>query len=79
VQDVTYIPISALRGDNVVDKSDNMPWYDGPTLLHHLEHVNVGASLNNVDFRYPVQTVLAPQPGFSRLRRAGGLWPHRPG
>ena len=64
VQGVTYIPISALRGDNVVDKSDNMPWYDGPTLLHHLEHVNVGASLNNVDFRYPVQTVIRPNQDF---------------
>jgi len=64
VQDVTYIPISALRGDNVVDKSANMPWYDGPTLLHHLEHVNVGASLNKVDFRYPVQTVIRPHQNF---------------
>ena len=64
VQDITYIPISALRGDNVVDKSDHMPWYDGPTLLHHLEHVNVGASLNNVDFRYPVQTVIRPHQNF---------------
>src|SRR3712207_4160414 len=50
-QHVTFIPVSALVGDNVVDKSDNMPWYDGPTLLHHLEHVNVGASQNYVDFR----------------------------
>ncbi len=64
VQDVTFIPISALRGDNVVEKSANMPWYDGPTLLHHLENVNVGASLNNVDFRYPVQYVLRPNQNF---------------
>ncbi len=64
VQDVTYIPVSALRGDNVVDKSANMPWYDGPTLLHHLENVNVGASLNNVDFRFPVQYVLRPNQNF---------------
>lgn len=64
VQDVTYIPVSALRGDNVVDKSDAMPWYDGPTLLHHLENVNVGASLNNVDFRYPVQYVIRPNQNF---------------
>ena len=63
-QDVTYIPVSALRGDNVVDKSENMPWYHGPTLLHHLEHVNVGASLNNVDFRYPVQYVIRPNQNF---------------
>ncbi len=64
VQDVTYIPVSALRGDNVVDKSDKMPWYDGSTLLHHLENVNVGASLNNVDFRFPVQYVLRPNQNF---------------
>ncbi|HZG66936.1 MAG TPA: GTP-binding protein, partial [Herpetosiphonaceae bacterium] len=54
-QDVTFIPVSALLGDNVVEKSANMPWYHGPTLLHHLEHVNVGASRNYVDFRFPVQ------------------------
>jgi bifunctional enzyme CysN/CysC len=64
VQGVTFIPISALRGDNVVEKSSNTPWYDGSTLLHHLEHVNVGASLNNVDFRFPVQTVIRPHQQF---------------
>jgi bifunctional enzyme CysN/CysC len=64
VQGVTYIPLSALKGDNVVDKSERMPWYDGPTLLHHLEHVNVGASLNNVDFRFPVQYVVRPNQDF---------------
>lgn len=64
VQDVTYIPMSALCGDNVVDKSERTPWYDGPTLLHHLEHVNVGASLNTVDFRFPVQYVLRPNQNF---------------
>ncbi|MEJ2749302.1 MAG: sulfate adenylyltransferase subunit CysN, partial [Anaerolineae bacterium] len=64
VQDVTYIPVSALRGDNVVEKSAKMPWYDGPTLLHHLESVNVGASLNKVDFRYPVQYVIRPNQDF---------------
>lgn len=64
VQDVTYIPVSALRGDNIVDKSEHMPWYDGSTLLHHLENVNVGASLNNVDFRYPVQYVIRPNQNF---------------
>jgi bifunctional enzyme CysN/CysC len=64
VQDITYIPMSALRGDNVVEKGDNLDWYDGPTLLHHLENVNVGASLNNVDFRYPVQYVVRPNQNF---------------
>ena len=63
-QDVTFIPVSALVGDNVVDKSASMPWYEGPTLLHHLEHVNVGASQNHVDFRYPVQYVLRPNQNF---------------
>ncbi len=63
-QDVTFIPVSALAGDNVVARSTNMPWYKGPTLLHHLEHVNVGASQNSVDFRYPVQYVLRPNQNF---------------
>jgi bifunctional enzyme CysN/CysC len=63
-QNVTFIPVSALVGDNVVDQSANMPWYKGPALLHHLEHVNVGASQNYVDFRYPVQYVLRPNQNF---------------
>ncbi len=64
VQDVVFIPISALHGDNVVHKSVNMPWYDGPTLLHHLETVNVGATRNLVDFRFPVQYVIRPNQDF---------------
>jgi bifunctional enzyme CysN/CysC len=60
VQDLTFIPISALLGDNVVDKSQNMPWYDGATLLHHLETVNLGSARNLVDFRFPVQYVIRP-------------------
>ncbi|HRW04015.1 MAG TPA: sulfate adenylyltransferase subunit CysN [Caldilineaceae bacterium] len=64
VQDLTFIPISALKGDNVVHKGDNMPWYEGPTLLHHLENVNVGAGQNHVDFRFPVQTVVRPHQDF---------------
>jgi len=63
-QGVTFIPVSALEGDNVVDKSEKTPWYEGPTLLHHLENVNVGASQNFVDFRYPVQYVLRPNQNF---------------
>ncbi len=63
-QDVTFIPLSALHGDNVVEASVHMPWYQGPTLLHHLEHVNVGAGTNQVDFRYPVQYVLRPNQDF---------------
>ncbi len=64
VQDMTFIPISALKGDNVVHKSANMPWYEGPTLLHYLENVNVGSSRNLVDFRFPVQTVIRPHQDF---------------
>ncbi|MCC6168429.1 MAG: sulfate adenylyltransferase subunit CysN [Caldilineaceae bacterium] len=64
IQDLTFIPISALKGDNVVNKGDAMPWYDGPTLLHHLENVNVGASRNLVDFRFPVQMVVRPHQDF---------------
>ena len=64
VQDITFIPISALQGDNVVNKSQTMPWYDGSTLLHHLENVNVGSSRNLVDFRFPVQMALRPHQNF---------------
>ncbi|MDX6767807.1 MAG: sulfate adenylyltransferase subunit CysN [Candidatus Methylacidiphilales bacterium] len=58
--DVHFIPLSALNGDNVVDRSVNTPWYDGPTLLHHLENVNIVADRNLIDFRFPVQYVLRP-------------------
>lgn len=64
VQDLVFIPLSALHGDNVVEKSLYMPWYDGPTLLHHLEHVNIGATRNLVDFRFPVQYVIRPHQHF---------------
>lgn len=64
VQNIVFIPISALQGDNVVDKSDRMPWYNGPTLLHHLENVNIGAGRNLVDFRFPVQYVIRPNQNF---------------
>ena len=59
-----FIPISALRGDNIVDRSQNMPWYDGPVLLQHLENVNTGTGVNKVDFRFPVQCVLRPNQDF---------------
>ncbi|HEX6926567.1 MAG TPA: sulfate adenylyltransferase subunit CysN [Longimicrobiaceae bacterium] len=64
ISDLTFIPISALHGDNVVEKSENMPWYDGSTLLHHLETVNVGVTRNLVDFRFPVQYVIRPHQDF---------------
>jgi sulfate adenylyltransferase subunit 1 len=60
VVEVTFIPISALHGDNVVDKSKNMPWYQGPTLLYHLEHVYIGPDANMIDARFPVQWVIRP-------------------
>ena len=61
VANITFIPISALNGDNVVDRSTNMPWYEGPSLLYHLEHVHIGSEANHVDARFPVQTVIRPQ------------------
>ena len=59
--DVTFIPISALKGDNVVEESQNMDWYKGPTLLYHLENVYIGTTENHVEARFPVQTVIRPQ------------------
>ena len=61
IADMTFIPVSALKGDNVVEKSPNMPWYEGPTLLYHLEHVYIGPDANQVDARFPVQWVIRPQ------------------
>jgi len=60
IGDLTFIPISALHGDNVVDRSANMPWYDGPSLLHHLEHVHIASDRNLQDPRFPVQYVIRP-------------------
>ena len=54
VTDITFIPLSALKGDNVVDRSENMTWYKGPPLLYHLENVYVGSDFNHVDARFPV-------------------------
>ena len=59
--DLTVIPISALHGDNLVTRSENMPWYEGPSLLHHLEHVHIASDRNLVDVRFPVQYVIRPQ------------------
>ncbi len=58
--DITAIPMSALNGDNVVNKSENMPWYHGPDLLYHLETVYIGSDHNHVDARFPVQWVIRP-------------------
>ncbi|MCW2609034.1 MAG: bifunctional enzyme CysN/CysC [Actinomycetota bacterium] len=61
IPDLTVIPISALHGDNIVTRSENMPWYDGQSLLHHLENVHVASDRNLVDVRFPVQYVVRPQ------------------
>jgi len=61
VQDIKFIPVSALKGDNVVDKSTNMPWYDGGTLLSTLETTYIGSDVNHIDPRFPVQYVIRPQ------------------
>ncbi|MCB9034203.1 MAG: sulfate adenylyltransferase subunit CysN [Chitinophagales bacterium] len=60
VQDVHFIPISALMGDNVVNRSENMKWYNGPTLLYLLENIHIGSDLNHIDARFPVQYVIRP-------------------
>ena len=61
IKDVRFIPISALNGDNVVDRSENMDWYDGSTLMHLLENIHIGSDHNHVDCRFPVQFVVRPQ------------------
>lgn len=61
IKDVRYIPISALKGDNVVNRSENMPWYQNAPLLHTLETIHISSDNNMVDARFPVQTVLRPQ------------------
>jgi adenylyl-sulfate kinase len=61
IQDVTFIPISALKGDNVVERSPAMPWYQGPPLLYHLEHVHIASDRNLIDVRFPVQWVIRPR------------------
>ena len=61
IKDVRFIPISALNGDNVVDRSKNMDWYEGSTLMHLLENIHIGSDQNHVDCRFPVQFVVRPQ------------------
>ncbi len=61
VKDVRFIPISALKGDNVVNRSKNMPWFEGSTLLYTLENLHIGSDHNHIDCRFPVQTVIRPQ------------------
>jgi bifunctional enzyme CysN/CysC len=70
ISDVTFIPISALLGDNVVERSEAMPWYQGPPLLYHLEHVHIASDRNLIDVRFPVQWVIRPQSADSSDYRA---------
>jgi sulfate adenylyltransferase subunit 1 len=60
VKDIRFIPISALKGDNVVNRSTEMPWYNGATLMHNLETIHIGSDENHTDARFPVQTVIRP-------------------
>jgi sulfate adenylyltransferase subunit 1 len=60
VSDISYIPISALMGDNIVHRSANMEWYEGPTLLYYLENVHIASDYNLIDTRFPVQFVIRP-------------------
>lgn len=61
VKDIQFVPISALKGDNVVTKSEKMTWYEGGTLLYLLENIHIGSDQNHIDCRFPVQTVIRPQ------------------
>lgn len=73
VKDIRFIPISALFGDNVVNRSENMPWFEGAPLLHELETVHISSDINKIDGRFPVQTVLRPQrKGFEDYRGYAG-------
>ena len=80
LHDERAIPMSALRGDNVVERSDAMPWYDGPTLLEHLETIEISADRNLEDRRFPVQWVIRPMSDEHHDYRgyagevAGGIW-----
>jgi bifunctional enzyme CysN/CysC len=75
IPDIAYIPVSALKGDNVVQKSERMPWYQGTTLLSHLETVRISSDRNLVDFRFPVQYVSRPNLNFRGFSGeiAGGI------
>jgi bifunctional enzyme CysN/CysC len=61
LHDVTFLPISALKGDNVVDRTPDLGWFEGPTLLHHLENVYTASDDNRIDVRFPVQYVIRPR------------------
>tara|TARA_B110000211_G_scaffold45759_1_gene48739 strand:+ start:1341 stop:2597 length:1257 start_codon:yes stop_codon:yes gene_type:complete len=60
INDIQFMPISALKGDNVVNKSNNMNWYKGSTMLYHLENVHISSDYNHIDCRFPIQSVIRP-------------------
>src|SRR3954464_4636719 len=66
ITDLTIIPVSALNGDNIASRSENSPWYEGSSLLHHLEHVHIASDRNLVDVRFPVQYVIRPHNATSQ-------------
>ena len=80
ITDMHFVPISALKGDNVVNRSENMDWYEGATLLYYLQNVHIGSDHNLIDCRFPVQYVIRPNNdkyhdyrGYAG-RIAGGVW-----
>jgi bifunctional enzyme CysN/CysC len=72
--DVTFIPISAVQGENVVERSERMDWYQGPALLYHLEHVHIASDRNLIDCRLPVQWVIRTSPGTAHAPEPA-VWP----
>jgi bifunctional enzyme CysN/CysC len=80
IHDLRFVPVSALMGDNVVDESSNMPWYNGPSVLHLLEDIHIGSDRNMIDCRFPVQYVIRPHTLENQDYRgyagtiAGGVW-----
>jgi bifunctional enzyme CysN/CysC len=60
IRDIRFVPVSALQGDNIVVKSESMPWYIGETVMQYLENVYIGGDVNNIDFRFPVQSTIRP-------------------
>jgi bifunctional enzyme CysN/CysC len=83
ITDLRFVPVSALKGDNIVEESDNTPWYRGPSVLHLLEDIHVGSDRNMIDCRFPVQYVIRPHTMEHQDYRGyagqiqGGVW--RPG
>jgi sulfate adenylyltransferase subunit 1 len=82
IKDIQFIPISALNGDNVVNKSENMDWYKGSTMMYHLETVHISSDYNHIDCRFPIQSVIRPHTldnqdfrGFAGRIDGGGFKP----